>query len=173
MRLHTVTMSLAALLGVACGGPQPAPVTQPQPQQPAPAPPAQVVPATWREAYDLDGDGTNDRIISEFTGGAHCCYRIGAALSSTGKTTMLPFEMDGGYPGGLDLSQPDQFAVRTRDGSLPEIVYQIATYNGDPQPFDPAWAERWKIRAHRVVLCFAGGKPQVHDDAPDLPPCKN
>jgi hypothetical protein len=173
MQLHIVIMSLAALLGVACGVPQPAPVTQPQPQQPAPAPPAQVVQATWRVAYDLDGDGTNDRIISEFTGGAHCCYRIGAALSSTGKTTVLPFEMDGGYPGGLDLGQPDQFAVRTRDGSLPEIVYQIATYNGDPQPLDPAWTERWKIRSHRVVLCFAGGKPQAHDDAPVLPPCKN
>ncbi len=178
MHLHAATMCLAALLGVACGGPQPAqPGTgapKPTPQQPASAPPAaQGAPATWHEAYDLDGDGTNDRIVSEFTGGAHCCFRIGAALSSTGKTTMLPFEMDGGYPGGLDLSQPDQFAVRTRDGSLPEIVYQIATYNGEPQPLDPAWAERWKIRSHRVVLCFAGGKPQVHDDAPDLPPCKN
>jgi len=165
----------AALLGAACGG-QPSaqqaptsPSPRPTPLPHAPAPPLTV--ASWRDAYDLDGDGTNDSIVSEYSGGAHCCYRIGAALSSTGTTTVLPFEMDGGYPGGLDLSQPAQFIVRTRAGSLPEIVYQIATYNGQPEPLDPVWTKRWKIRSHRVALCFAGGTPRVHDEVPDPPPC--
>jgi hypothetical protein len=138
----------------------------------APTAPTAANAASWREAYDLDGDGTNDRIISEFTGGAHCCYRVGAALSSTGISTVFPFEMDGGYPGGLDLSQPARFMVRTRNGALPEIVYEVATYNGEPQPLDPEITARWGIRSHRVALCFAGGKPRAADDTPDLPACK-
>jgi hypothetical protein len=128
--------------------------------------------ASWREAFDLDGDGHNDRIVVEFTGGAHCCYRLGASLSSTNKSTRFPFEMDGGYVGGLDLSQPDRFTVRTRAGSLPELVYEIAVENGEPQPIDPAWTRTWGVRSHRVALCFAGGTPRASDDAPDLPPCR-
>lgn len=162
MRPDARDMCVAALLGVACGAPSPTS------SLPPPVPHA----ASWRDAYDLDGDGTNDRIVSEFTGGGHCCYRIGAALSSTGTSTVLPFDMDGGYPRGLDLSQPDRFTVRTRDGGLPEIVYQIATYNGEPQLLDPEETKRWGIRSHRIVLCFAGGNLQAHDEAPDLPPCK-
>ncbi|MBC7974944.1 MAG: hypothetical protein H7138_08150 [Myxococcales bacterium] len=93
-------------------------------------------------------------------------------LTSTGVATVFPFEMDGGYAAGLDLSQPTRFTVRTRDGGMPEIVYEIDTYNGEPQPIDPEATRRWKIRSHRVVLCFAGGIPQVRDDAPDILPCK-
>jgi hypothetical protein len=161
---------IALLVGVACGArpaDPPAPTSNSQPPLAA----APQPPVRWDESYDLDGDGKNDRIVSEFTGGAHCCYRIGAELSSTGETTVFPFEMDGGYPGGLDLSQPDRFTVRTRPGGRPEIVYQIATYDGKPQPLDPAWTRRWKIHSHRVALCFAGRKPQARDDAPALPPC--
>src|SRR5512139_3770258 len=32
---------------------------------------ADAVAGSWREAYDLDGDGHNDRIVVDFTGGAH------------------------------------------------------------------------------------------------------
>jgi hypothetical protein len=85
---------------------------------------------------------------------------------------MVPFDMDGGYPRGLDLSRPEQFMVRTRAGGHPEIVYEIAVYNGEPQPLDPEWTKRWQIRSHRVALCFAGGPLRVHDESPTLPPCK-
>lgn len=162
MRPGANGMCIAALLGVACSAPQP---------RSNPSPPV-LHEATWRDAYDLDGDGKNDRIVSEFTGGGHCCYRIGAVLSSTGTSVVFPFDMDGGYPRGLDLSQPDQFTIRTRNRGLPEIVYQIATYNGEPQPLDPDGTKHWDIRSHRIVLCFAGGNPQAHDEAPDLPLCK-
>lgn len=167
MRTRATATFITAALGacVACSAPPP----RPGPTQPAPAVPHAT---SWRDAYDLDGDGTNDRIISEFTGGGHCCYRIGAALSSTGVSTVFPFEMDGGYPAGLDLSQPTRFTVRTRDGGIPEIVYEIDVYNGEPQPIDPETTQRWGIRSHRVVLCFAGGNPRVRDDASDLLPCK-
>ena len=173
MPVHWRRMCIAAVLGVACNAPQPASTSRGstqrhvEPEARAPGPP----PPSWQVAYDLDGDGTNDRIVSRFSGGAHCCYHIGATLSSTGDTVVLPFDMDGGYPFGPDLSQPDQFTVRTRDGGLPELVYQISTYNGEPQPLDPAWKQRWGISSHRIALCFADGKAQVRDDTPDLVPC--
>jgi hypothetical protein len=126
----------------------------------------------WREAHDLDGDGLCDRIDSEFSGGAHCCYRVGAALSSTGEEVMLPFELDGGYVSGLDLSQPDRFAIRTREAGLPELLIEINTYNGKPLPLDPEWARRYGIRTHRIAVCFAGGRVQVRDQATALPPCR-
>jgi opacity protein-like surface antigen len=167
MHATTAAISVAAVVAAACSAPRPADTTSPAA---APAP-AGATGTHWQDAYDLDGDGLNDRIITEFTGGGHCCYRIGVALS-TGGSTVLPFDMDGGYPRGLDLSRPDRFAVRIRPGGLPEIVYQIATYNGEPQPLEPEAAARWKIRSHRIAVCFAGGAPQVRDEVPDLPACK-
>jgi hypothetical protein len=131
---------------------------------PAPAP-------DWREAHDFDGDGQRDTVIDEFTGGGHCCYRLGVALSSTQKTVSLPFEMDGGYVGGLDLSQPDQFTIRTPDGALPELIMEIETYNGRPEPLNPAWKRRYGFKTHRVAVCFPGGKVRVRDYVPDLAPC--
>ncbi|HEX7601248.1 MAG TPA: hypothetical protein VF316_06565, partial [Polyangiaceae bacterium] len=82
MRRELASLYGAALLGAACGGqPSARPATtsprlQPAPATFAPAPPLTL--ASWRDAYDLDGDGTNDSIVSEYTGGAHCCYRVGA-----------------------------------------------------------------------------------------------
>jgi hypothetical protein len=134
-------------------------------QAPAPASP-------WREAYDLDGDGRRDRLLTEYTGGAHCCYRIGAALTTRGETVMLPFELDGGYVGGLDLSQPERFAIRTSPDGLPELLLEIATYNGEQLPLDPEWTRRYRFRTHRVAVCFAGGRVLVRDLAPDLTPCR-
>src|SRR5262249_12477070 len=81
----------------------------------------------WHDAYDLDGDGQRDRIQYEFSGGAHCCYQVGVTLSSNGKTVMVPFRFDGGYVGGLDLSQPNRFTVRTTDHGLPELIMEIET----------------------------------------------
>jgi hypothetical protein len=131
----------------------------------APVPP-------WQNAYDLDGDGKRDRILVEFSGGAHCCYRIGVSLSSNAKTVMLPFQLDGGYVGGLDLSQPDHFTIRTSDGGLPELIMEIETYNGKPMAFDPTWRRRYGIRTHRIAVCFAGGRIRIRDLTPRLPPCR-
>jgi hypothetical protein len=48
--------------------------------------------------------------------------------------TALPFELDGGYPGGLDLSQPERFAVTTAPLGAARLVIEVATYGGEPQP---------------------------------------
>lgn len=138
-------------------------------------PPVQIPPfpdSSWREAYDFDGDGRNDEIIDDFTEGAHCCYRISVALSSAKKVVKLPFNIDGGYPMGLDLARPDQFAIRKPAGALPELVMEIETYNGQPARLDPAWLRRYGFRTHRVAVCFAGGKVTVRDFVPDLSPCR-
>ncbi len=136
------------------------------------APPASVRSDDWRHAYDLDGDLMPDDIVYEFSGGAHCCYRVGASLSSTGKTLMLPFQMDGGYVAGLDLGQPQQFAIRVPDGGLPEILMEIESYNGTPAPLDHSLTSRFGIRTHRVAVCFADGEISVRDFTPTLAPCK-
>ena len=118
---------------------------------------AQDAKPDWRVAYDFDGDGVDDVITDEFSGGAHCCYRIGVALSSTGTTVMLPFEIDGGYVLGLDLSQPGQFDIRTPVGGLPELVVEL---------YDPASKPR-----KRRVACFPGGELRVRRDRTDGVPC--
>lgn len=147
----------------------------PPPEATAPPPAAEPLARGpgWRVAYDFDGDGQKDRVVSSFSGGAHCCYRVGVALSSTGETVRLPFQMDGGYVGGLNLTQPHRFSIRTPEGALPELVMQIETYNGRPQPLNPAWVRRYGIRTHRVAVCFPAGKIHVRDFVPDLPPCLN
>ena len=74
----------------------------------------------WTQAYDFDNDGKNDTIEVMFTGGAHCCYSLVMRLSATGTTHRLPFELDGGYVAGLDLSQPQRFTVRRSPNDAPE-----------------------------------------------------
>lgn len=119
--------------------------------------------APWSEAFDLDGDDINDRIEVSYTGGAHCCYRLAIWLSQTDKCHILPFQLDGGYVGGLDLSQPDRFAIRKTDGKLPELLMRIETYNGTPQPLPEDWKKRYGIRSHHIAV---GGRLRVRDWPP-------
>lgn len=125
------------------------------------APAAAQVP--WTRAFDLDGDGRNDEIEVRFTGGAHCCYRIGVRLTSTGQVIALPFDIDGGYVGGLDLSRPEHFDVRRTEGPLPELVMEIETYDGVPGRIDPAWRRKYGISTNHVAIGFAGGKLKARD----------
>lgn len=121
----------------------------------------------WTQAYDFDGDNKNDSIEVTFTGGAHCCYRLAVRLSATGTTHRLPFELDGGYVGGLDLSQPQRFSIRTSPNGAPELNMQIATYNGVSQPLPPGWKQRYGIRSHRIGISFVRDQMRVRDIAPD------
>lgn len=131
---------------------------------PGSAAPAEIAPqADWQSAFDLDGDGRNDTIHSVFSEGAHCCYRISVTLTRTGATIDLPFELDGGYVGGLNLSQPDRFDVRKGDAPLPEIVMEIATYNGEPRSIPDEWKHRYGFSTHHIAVSFPDGKLRARD----------
>jgi hypothetical protein len=117
----------------------------------------------WTHAFDFDGDGENDVVEVEYTGGAHCCYRLAVYLSSTNHTHRLPFLLDGGYVGGLDLSRPEHFSIRYNKGSLPEILMEIATYNGDPQPLPKEWIQNYGINTHHIAVGFEQGRISVRD----------
>ena len=128
--------------------------------------PAPTVSASipWTEQFDFDGDGRADRIHPSFTGGAHCCYRIAVELTSLGETVALPFQLDGGYVGGLDLSAPAHFDVKKLEGhSLPELLMEIETYNGVPKELPPEWRRRFGIVSHHVAVGFPNGKTVVRD----------
>jgi hypothetical protein len=110
----------------------------------------------WQDRYDLDGDGARDRIEVGFTGGAHCCYTLAIVSGRTGVRTELPFELDGGYVGGLDLSQPERFAVAVAPSGVAHLVIEVATYGGEPQPLPAEWAALG-VTSHRIAVSLTGG----------------
>jgi hypothetical protein len=55
----------------------------------------------YLENMDFDGDKISDYLSFNYTGGAHCCYKIVLKLSSIKDTIKYPFEMDGGYGLGI------------------------------------------------------------------------
>lgn len=139
----------AAALFVACAGPL--------------AASADTAQASWENSFDLDGDGARDAITVDYTGGAHCCYRLSVRLTSTGETHRLPFQLDGGYVGGLNLGQPDRFDIRRTDGELPELVMEIETYSGEPRPLPDEWMWEYGITTHCIAVSFGSGWLRVRD----------
>lgn len=118
----------------------------------------------WRTAYDWDGDGEKDEVEDRFSGGAHCCYRVGVRLSSKQKTTWLPFWIEGGYAYPMDLPDiPEQFSVGRTPGGLPEIRMRVATYNGRPERLPQSWRDRYRIRSHHLGISFPKGNMRVRD----------
>src|SRR6478735_11845602 len=72
--------------------------------------------------WDFDGDGKNDSIKFDYSGGAHCCYTMNLKLSSKNKWEHFSYEMDGGYGGSIDGRYPGHFNIKNYDDdSLPEI----------------------------------------------------
>lgn len=121
----------------------------------------------WLDTFDLDGDSINDRIYFDFTGGAHCCYKINIVLSSDKMERKFPFEMDGGYVGGVDNSNPNQFDIRDIDNDgLPEILMQIQTYNGQSYTIPTKWKIKYGIKSNRIVIEYTKGKIKTRDYKP-------
>lgn len=159
----------AAALSCASPGSAPAPSSSGQPETGA-APSSTTFasgpgagtahPPRWQERFDFDGDGRPDRVEVDFSGGAHCCYRIAVTLGD-GKRIELPFELDGGYVGGLDLSQPDRFDVLVGADGRAALRVEIATYDGEPRPIPPAWTKELGVRSHRIAVRFDGSRPHV------------
>ncbi len=125
---------------------------------------ALTIHSNWLDTFDLDGDRINDHISFDFSGGAHCCYKINIRLSSDKKERKFPFETDGGYEGGVDNSQPDQFDIRDTDGDgLPEIVMRIQTYNGNAEKIPKKWKRDYGIKSHYIVIEYAEGEIRIRD----------
>lgn len=115
------------------------------------------------EAYlqnrDIDGDKISDDIIFDYSGGAHCCYKMSIYLSSKDSTYSYPFQMDGGYEFGIvDGSQPQQFRVDDldRDG-LPEIFMVISTYNGEVYEIEEEWTMTYGFKTNYIVFDYYKG----------------
>lgn len=109
---------------------------------------------------DLDGDGISDDILFDYTGGAHCCYKLSLKLSSMEETISYPFEMDGGYGFGIvDGSQHDHFDIDDYDNDgLPEIFMGISTYNGEIYPIESEWTEKYGIKSNYILFDYRDGK---------------
>lgn len=121
----------------------------------------------WLNKFDLDGDFVNDNIFFEFTGGAHCCYKINIVLSSDKEERKFPFEMDGGYVFFVDNSIPEQFDIKDIDhDGLPEILMQIQTYNGRPEDIPSEWTKQYGIRSNKIIIEYSGGEIITRDYAP-------
>ncbi len=97
-----------------------------------------------------------DRIEVQFTGGAHCCYTLAMVDGRSGARSALPFELDGGYPSGLDLSQPERFAIDVSSAKAARLILEIATYNGEPEAL-PEDGYGLGVTSHRVAVSFVGG----------------
>ncbi|MEZ4399283.1 MAG: hypothetical protein R3B06_04645 [Kofleriaceae bacterium] len=125
----------------------------------------------WRTGYDFDGDGRPDRITDEFTGGAHCCYRLTIHASASGASLAVPFDLDGGNPGGIAAS-PGVSAVVGPDGRA-QLRVQIATYAGQREPLPVAWRQAWHLRRNQALVGVVDGTltispaPWTCDDALD------
>jgi hypothetical protein len=81
--------------------------------------------------FDFDGDGKPDTVSYRYTGGAHCCYMLRIKMKAS--PFSLPFEIEGGYRFGLDLSQPENFNIGdfNRDGKA-EILFRKMGFTGNP-----------------------------------------
>lgn len=126
-----------------------------------------TVNSNWLDKFDFDGDSINDHVYFDFTGGAHCCYKINIVLSSDKTERKFPFEMDGGYMGGVDNSQPDQFDIRDIDSDgLPEILMRIQTYNGEPEAIPAKWHIDYGIKSNLILIEYIGGQIKIRDYKP-------
>lgn len=156
------TIVLATTLLVASCHPR-GPAAVPPPEVPADEPgpgPASVL----RSDLDLDADGAPDELLARFSGGAHCCYSVGARFGGSPDEEWLPFHLDGGYGPGAGLgSEPERFQVLEPDGALPEIVMEIETYNGEPQPLPAEWQRSLGVTSHRVAVRFPGRRPAIRN----------
>lgn len=118
----------------------------------------------WLNSFDIDGDRIKDQIGFNFSGGGHCCYKINIVLSSDKIERKFPFEMDGGYVGGVDNSQPNQFDIRDIDAdNLPEIIMQIQTYNNKKSSLPKKWKKKYGITNNYIVIEYTNKKLLVRD----------
>lgn len=116
---------------------------------------------------DLDGDGINDEIYFEFTGGANCCYYLTLELSSKESLLSYPFEMDGEFMSGPDTSSLDHFQIKDFDNDgLPEIYLEIYAYHGEVTPIEIEWTRDYGITTNHIIFDYINNIMEVRDYNP-------
>jgi len=118
---------------------------------------------SWRDRFDFDGDGQVDRIDVSFSGGAHCCYTLAVDLSRSAHRVDVPFELDGGYVGGLSLANPDAFDVRVGPDGVAAFFMHVATYAGTDEPIPIAWRRAYGFRTNRILVDLRSGAVHATD----------
>ena len=155
-----MTLRSIAVLLVACSPDADPPCTAPAP---APAPiVVAVADPDWASRFDFDGDHIPDPISVAYSGGGHCCYTVSVALSRTHRDLDIPFQLDGGYVGGFDLSQPWNFDVKVGADGVAKLWMRIASYAGRPDPIPLEWVSRYGIHSHAIWVTLRDGT--VHAD---------
>ncbi|MGN6108813.1 MAG: hypothetical protein ACTHU0_27150 [Kofleriaceae bacterium] len=118
---------------------------------------------SWRRSHDFDGDGRRDVVAVEYTNGAHCCYKLTVSLSAKASEVAIPFELDGGYLGGLSLDRPENFTIEVGRDGVSSFVMAIATYGGRWEEIPLAWVRRYGVRSHRVRVSLRDGNMRVEN----------
>jgi hypothetical protein len=161
-----LVLALAVTLGSACdraSEPTADPIPKPMAKTTAKPTPTVSPGASWSDRFDFDGDGRADGIEVSFSGGAHCCYSLAVDLTRIARRIDLPFELDGGYVGGLSLDRPDDFDVRVGADGVAALFMHVATYAGSDQPIPAAWRRAYGIRTNRIVVDLRTGVVRATD----------
>jgi hypothetical protein len=116
---------------------------------------------SWTRSHDFDGDGKRDVVAVDYTNGAHCCYKLTVSLSANERVIAIPFDIDGGYLGGLSLERPENFTVEVGGDGVSAFVMSIATYGGRWDPIPLEWMRRYGARSHRIRVSLRGGDMRV------------
>ncbi|MEO0900384.1 MAG: hypothetical protein AAFY71_28500 [Bacteroidota bacterium] len=116
---------------------------------------------------DFDGDKVEDYMSFQFSGGAHCCYKLILKLSTRPDSLKYPFEMDGGFSIHLKGSTDGHFKIADYDNDcLPEILMQIGTYNGEAYALEDSWKKDYGISSHYILFDYSEGRMKVMDVDP-------
>lgn len=127
------------------------------------SPPPTDATASWSRQFDFDGDGAPDVVDVAFSGGGHCCYTLAVHLTKTGRTVAIPFELDGGYVGGLSLAQPDNFNIEVGPDGVATMTMTIATYNGRGEELPAEWQRTYGIHSHAIRVDLRDGTLRAED----------
>ena len=117
----------------------------------------------WTRRFDFDGDRQPDVVDVRFSGGGHCCYTLAVHLTKTNSVVEIPFELDGGYVGGLSLDQPERFDVVVGPDGIATLRMQIATYGGRADDIPADWRRNFGITSHNIEVDLRDGRIHARD----------
>ncbi|MCI5058436.1 MAG: hypothetical protein MRY83_20155 [Flavobacteriales bacterium] len=113
---------------------------------------------------DLDGDKLADAISFDYSGGAHCCYKMTLKLTTQKTEISFPFQMDGGYMYGVDGTYHDKFRVEDFDhDGRDEIFMKIESYNYELYDIPKKWTRKYGIKTNYILFDFDKGVLNVRD----------